>query len=265
MQTRWVAIAALVALLQACTANGPRGDEAGSIEVAVSRQSAGTEDRHRAKVHTELGQLYLREGRFEVALDEARIALEADSGYAPAHNLRGLVFMDLRKNDLAEDSFRRALGIARNDPEINNDYGWFLCQSGRPQDSIAYFKVAIANPLHDAQAKSLVNAGLCSLRSKADREAEDYFLRAIRVDRRQITAHYWLADIAYRGGRFDDAQRRIRDFHTVNEPVAASAWLGLRIARKLGDREEEARLNGIIRRKFRDSPEYARMSRGEFD
>ena len=49
------------------------------------------------------------------------------------------------------------------------------------------------------------------------------------------------------------------------EPTAETVWLALRIDRKLGNRESEARNAGILRRKYRDSAEYQLMLRGEFD
>ena len=41
-----------------------------------------------------------------------------------------------------------ALGLAAGDPEINNNYGWFLCQNGREQLAINYFMAAAKNPLY---------------------------------------------------------------------------------------------------------------------
>ncbi len=268
-----VLAAALAAVLVAgCGSSMPRPDssELANVEVAVSRQTSGSSEQQRAKVHTDLGRLYLLDGRYEVALEEAKIALEADGGYAPAHSLRGLVYMAINKSELAEDSFRRALGLARNDPEINNDYGLFLCQSGRAKASLDHFKVAINNPLFQMPVRALTNAGACLLsiredRQAEDRQAEEYFLRALRLDSRHTAALFWLADIAYRASRFADAQKRLKDLHNVMEPVAQSAWLALRLARRMGDRDEEARMMGIMRRKYRDSPEYQKLSRGEFD
>jgi len=262
-----VFLTAFALFLVGCTTPGGRSthSESDSVELPVSRQATSNERQQGAKVHAELGQLYLQQGSYEVALDEARIALESDASYAPAHNLRGLAYMAIGKNALAEESFRRALSLARNDPEINNDYGWFLCETGRAKDAIELFKVAIGNPLYDDPVRALANAGICSLRYQADHEAESYFLRVIRLDRKHITALYWLADIAYRGSRFADAHMRLRELHVAIEPVAQSAWLALRLARKMGDREEEARMMGIMRRKYRDSSEYQKLSRGEFD
>lgn len=255
----------LTAFLAACNSNAPRDAESVNVEQAMSRQTSSSEARQRAKVHTELGRLYLMEGRYEVALDEAHVAVEAEGGYAPAYNLMGLVYMALRKNELADQSFRQSLNLASGDPELNNDYGWFLCQTGKAKESIGYFKVAIANPLFQSPGKALTNAGLCSLRIKDDAQAEDYLSRSLRLDRANTSALYWLADIAYRTGRLADAQLRLKELHALSEPSAATAWLALRIERKLGDREAEARFMGIIRRKYRNSDEYQKLSRGEFD
>ncbi len=255
----------LLSLLMGCVSSGPRDSGTGNVEQAVSRQTSNSDVRQRAKVHTELGRLYLLEGRYEVALEEARVAADAESGYAPAHNLMGLVYMALRRNELAEQSFHQALQLASGDPEINNDYGWFLCQSGRAKESIPYFRMSVGNPLYQAPGRALTNAGVCSLLIKEDAQAEDYLSRALRLDRANVSALYWLADIAYRSNRLLDARQKLKDLHVVIEPTAESSWLALRVEHKLGDREGEARMTGILRRKYRDSPEHQKLSRGEFD
>ncbi len=252
-------------VLFGCNGSTVRSSNSGSVEVAVSRQDSSSVDRQRAKVHSELGRLYLQDGRYDIALSEAEIAFDADSGYAPAYNLQALVFMALRNSDSAEESFRKALNLAPNDPEIHNDFGWFLCQTGKAQESIGHFKVAIDNRLYTSPVKALTNAGLCSLSLKSDRQAEDYLQRALTMDRTNVAALYWLADIAYRDQRLAEARQRLKDLHVQIDPTAESAWLALRVDRKLGDRESEARNMGTLRRKYRESPEYQKLMRGEFD
>jgi len=75
--------------------------------------------RNRARVHTELAALYYSRNNMGVALEELRTAVAADASYAPAHGVFGLVYMELRENQLAEASFERALRLAPNDSEIN--------------------------------------------------------------------------------------------------------------------------------------------------
>ena len=71
----------------------------------------------------------------------------------------GLVYMELRENKLAEQSFERALRLAPNDPDINHNYGWFLCQTEREPESIKYFLQAIRNPLYPTPWRSYSAAG----------------------------------------------------------------------------------------------------------
>lgn len=234
-------------------------------EQAVSQQAATTEVRNRAKIHTELGSLYLQDQRLGVALDEARIALAADPSYAPAYNLLGLVHMFLAENGPAEENFQRALRLAPQDPEINNNYGWFLCQSGREQQSIAHFMVAVKNPLYSTPGRPLTNLGICHLRLKDDKAAEEHFVRALRADNgANPQALYGLGDIYYRNARYDEARRALGDLHKLVEPNAQSTWLALLIERKIGDRDGEARQIATLRRKFQGSPEYQKLMQGQY-
>lgn len=266
----WLALLHAVLMLAGCAGGAPKGigavpENASVVEQPVSTQTPATDNRQRAKAHTELGQKYLQLERFEVALEEARIALDADSGYAPAYNLLGQTYMVLGQNDQAESNFRKALQLAPADPEINNDYGWFLCQTNKVKESFAYFNLALRNPLYQTPAKALTGAGICSMRDGDDTSGESYLFQALKIDPNNLRAYYLLADIGYRNRRYDDARDWLKQLHAKMEPTAETAWLALRIERKLGDREGEARFTGVLRRKFRDAPEYQLLQRGEFD
>ncbi|WP_310449200.1 type IV pilus biogenesis/stability protein PilW [Sulfuritalea sp.] len=250
-------------LLAGCTATG--GGSGQSAQQAVSAQPAENEQQQRAKVHTELGSLYMLDGRSAIALEEARIALSADPNYAPAYNLLGLTHMVLNETRLAEESFQKALRLAPGDPEISNNYGWFLCQSGREQLSISHFMAAAQNPLYTTPTKPYTNAGICSLRLKQDKAAEDYLLTALRLSPTNTQALFWLADIAYRKGRHSEARQWTTDIEKMMEPTAEVIWLALRIERKLGNREAEARYATQLRRRFLGSPEQRLLAQGQYD
>lgn len=256
-------IPVLACLVAACGSDPAR--QGGQVEQAVSQQVAAGEAQRRAKVHTELGSLYLKDARYAVALDEARIAAAADPGYAPAYNLLGLVHMYLNETRFAEDNFAQALRLAPADPEINNNYGWFLCQTGREQLSMVYFQNAIRSSLYETPGKPLTNAGLCSLRVKDDRAAEEFLLRALRFDAENVQALYWLADINYRSARLAEARLRIGELHKLIDPNAESLWLALRIERRIGDREAEVRYATQLRRKFAGTVEHQRLMQGQYD
>lgn len=251
----------IVAALAGC-ASRPSVDD---TQTPVAQQAAVGDARQRAKAHTDLGLRYLRDNHLNIALDEARIAIEADSSYPLGYNLMGLVQMYLRENRAAEESFVQALRLAPADPEINNNYGWFLCQIGRPEQSISYFLLAAKSPLYATPTKPLANAGACAIAMKDDQAAETHLLAAVRSDVLNVDALYLLADLYYRNGRTTEARMRLAEVHRLGDPTAESAWLGLRIERRLGDREAEARYASQLRKKFSGSQQYQLLMRGQFE
>ena len=256
----------VLVLVAGCASIQGGGSNAGEgARQAVSREAPVGEPRQRAKIHTELGALYLRDGRFAVALEEARTALSADDSYAPAYNLLGLTHMFLNEPGLAEESFEKALRAAPGDPEITNNYGWFLCQNGKEKVAIEYFMRAASNPLYQTPTKPYTNAGICSIRIKDDKAAEAHLTRALKLDPSNAQALYWLGELAYRQGRFLDARQWIGDLEKLIELPADATWLALRIERKLGGRDGEARHASQLRRKFAGSPEQRKLLNGDYE
>lgn len=260
----WSLLSVLSVLLTGC-AGAPSAGAPTVTPAPVSQQEAVGDSRQRAKAHTELGMLYLRQGRLNVALDEARVAIESDASYPLGYNLLALVQMTLKDNKAAEENFGRAIRLAPTDPEVNNNYGWFLCQTERERQSFDYFETAGRSALYDAPTKPLTNAGICALAISDDKAAEGYLLRAMRLDPANSEAQFLLADICYRTGRLNEAKMRLADVHRLNEPSPQTTWLGLRVERKLGDREAETRFAAQLRRKFQESREYQLLMQGRFE
>jgi len=250
----------LLAVLAGCasTPEGPSVDT-GTIVGETA------EPRNRAKLHTELAALYFRRGAMGIALEELRAATAADPDYAPAHGMFGLVYAQLRETDRAESSFERALELAPTDPELNHNYGLFLCQSGREDESIRYFMQAVQNPLYQAPWRSYSAAGVCAMRRNNLKDAEAYFNRALRMNADETVSLLQLGQIRYRQGKFTEARRLVTRYNRAVEPTAESLWLAIRVERKLGERIAEASLAGQLRRRFPNSREYQALLRGEYD
>ena len=267
----FVWIAAAAALLAGCA--GSRGpSESMAMETAASSAPDSgaiigdvSPPRERARVHTELAAAYYERGSMGVALEELRIALAADSSYASAYNILGLVHMDLKEYPEAQQSFERGLQIAPNDPDINHNYGWFLCQTGRENESIKYFMQAVRNPLYPAPWRSYSAAGICALRKNNLKEADDFFQRALQLDSNDSASLLQLGQIRYRQGSLEEARRLVARYNKIVEPTPESLWLALRVERKLGERVAEASYGNQLRRRFSASREYQQLQRGEYD
>jgi len=255
-------ITALLLGLSAC-AGGPPSD-APSVDTGAIIGEVG-EPRNRARLHTDLASAYYQRGNMGVALEELRIATTADSGYAPAYSLYGLVYMELREQKLAEQNFERALSLSPNDADINHNYGVFLCQTKREPDSIKYFNQAIRNPLYSTPWRSYSAAGVCTLRTGNPKDAEHYFERALRLQPDDADSLLNLGQIRYKQGKIDEARKLVSRYNKLADPSAESLWLALRIERKSGERVAEQSYATQLRRRFPASPEYQALQRGKFD
>lgn len=224
-----------------------------------------SEQRKRAQVHTDLGAAYFSMGKLGVALEELKTAIDNDSKYAPAYNILGLIYMDLREFDKAEEYFQRSLDIDSNNSEAHNNYGWFLCQRNRVDEAIGYFMRALKNPLYATPEKAYLNAGECSLKKGDEKNAEDFFLRAIKFQPAPPKAFWNLAEISFRRGDYNDAQRYLEVFMKMSVPSREALWLGARIAHRLGKRDAEANYGLQLRKNYPDSLETQAFRNGQFD
>ena len=224
-----------------------------------------SDPRNRAKVHTELGALYYGRGNLAVALDHLRTATSADPSYALSYSMLGLVYMELRENKLAQGNFERALRLSPNDPDINHNFGGFLCHTGREAESIKYFLQAVRNPLYQMPWRSYSAAGVCSLRMDNIKDAEEFFQRALRQEPDDPPSLLQLAQIRYRQGKLEDARKMVSRYNKIVEPTAESLWLAVRVERKLGERAAESGFANQLRRRFSSSREYQLLQRAEYD
>lgn len=140
----------LPALLVACACSG-----------APSRK-----DQERAEIHYNLGAEALRAGRVQDALREFDEALDADEQFADAHLGRGLVMeYGFGKLDDAEKHYRRAIALRPAFPEAHNDLGQLLARTGRLDEAIREFDVALDNMLYKEPFVARCNKGLAIYRS----------------------------------------------------------------------------------------------------
>lgn len=231
-----------------------------------SRSQTTGEPRNRARIHTELGAMYFQNGHMSAALDELRIALNADSSYVQAYSVRGLVYARLKEYGKADDDFRRALDIAPGDPEVNNNYGWYLCDTGKERQSIAYFLQALKNPLYETPDRAYTNAGTCAMKAGDLDGAQNYLLNALRLSRDgALTARLQLAKLFYLRGIYEEARVYLNEvLKMLDQPTAEVLWLGMRIERKLGNRSTEGAYAAQLRSRYPTSLEYQEFLKGNF-
>ncbi len=181
MNTRLAGLV-VVGMLAGCA--GSPTPNAETSEMPVSQQVAVGDARQRAKAHTELGMLYLREGRIAVALDEARLAIESDQGYPLGYNLLGLVRMYLKEEKAAEDSFTRALRLAPTDPEALTGRAMVDGMSGSAGLATAAGRLAALQQRFPTSQVVVFNRGWVALYRQDVATVRTSWTRAVALDAR---------------------------------------------------------------------------------
>ena len=241
--------------------------QSGDFQGSAQKGDKSSDPRNRAKIHTELGSLYFQDGNMAVALDELRIALDADSSYYPAYSVRGLVHAYLKEYGKADSDFQRAMSYAPNDADVNNNYGWYLCETGKERQSISYFLTALKNPLYETPDRAYTNAGTCALRAGDQEGAERYLLQAVRLSRDGAPqARVQLAKLYFQRGVMEESRRYINEAMKMMEPPSVDLlWLALRVERKLGNKAGEGDYAALLRLRYPGSQEYAAFLKGNFE
>ena len=225
-----------------------------SVESRGVTDTAMADARRRAEVHTGLAGEYYQRGNFVIALSESRAAIKDDPTYVPAHNMQALVYMEIREDAAAREAFERALQLEPANPEVMNNYGWFLCLRNEAPRGLQLMQRAAADNYYPTPEKAYLSAGLCMRRLGRNAEAEDLLRRAVLIRPDLIGALYNLAAINFERGATKDAEIYLVRYMRLTTPSIDGLVLGVKIARANGDRSSEESFLQQLRRLHPDDP-----------
>jgi type IV pilus assembly protein PilF len=258
---RWLPLFLLVVVLAGCAVHPQVGNDK-DIVTASDETNAS----RRARLHMELASGYFGRGEMTTALDEVKLALQAEPNLGEAYNLRGLIYANLSDDRLAEDSFRRALQLNPRDADTMQNFGYYLCQKKRYAEATAMFDQALAVPQYREQSRTLTTKGVCQAFAGQLAESEATLLQSYQLDPANPSTAVNLAEVLYRRGEYDRARAYIGRVNAVPALVGSQTlWLAARIEHRLGNRTGVQELGEQLRRRFPDSRETAAFEKGKFD
>jgi type IV pilus assembly protein PilF len=252
----------VMVFLQAC-AQRPGAEKSSGADLVT--ESDEPQARRRARLRLELASGYLEQGQPAVALDEIKQALTLDPAFSEAYSLRGLVYMRLADNGLAEESFKRAIALNPRDADAAHNYAWLLCQQARYPESSKMFSQAVGNPSYAGRAKSLMADGVCLVRAGKRAEAEQSFLKSYEIDAGSPLTAYNLSSLLYERGDLSRAQFYMRRLNNSQLANSESLWLGIKIEQRLNDRAAMVQLGDQLRKRFGQTREAAWYEKGAFN
>ena len=132
-----------------------------TVAALACAHGPSSRDRRSADIHHDLGVEALRAGRFPDALRELDAALAVDDGFPEAHRGRAQVLQfGFGKLEDAEKEYRRAVSLRPTFSEAHNELGQLLAVTGRLDEAIREFDVALENMLYKEPFMARCNKGL---------------------------------------------------------------------------------------------------------
>jgi type IV pilus assembly protein PilF len=244
---------ALLVVLLATLAGCATSDGSG-----MKKESAESKREDAARVNTDLGQQYMRQGNLELALEKLNRALEFDPGYVDAHTVIAVLYETIGDSVQAGVHYKRAAELKPKAGAVNNNYGWYLCRSGKFVESQAYFERALADPFYKTPSLALSNSGTCLLKAGRRDEAENALRRALALDPNDAEALLQLGSVLYDKGEFFNARAFVQRHEGLSSPRPDALLLGRNVELRLGNGDAAREYTRRLLQSFPDS-EQARL------
>lgn len=209
-----------------------------------------------AKINTQLGLAYLKQGQMPLAKQKLLLALQQNPNSPTVLDAMAYFWETTGNQALASKNYKKAIAIAPHSGRALNNYGAYLCRQKRYQLAENYLLAAANKPTYTDSAAAFENAGLCELAIPNDEKAKGYFTRAIEQDRNRPVSYFELARLNYRQGDCRLAKKYLKGYNKIAQKTASSLWLGIEIANKKKDVATILKNGALLERNFPKSKQY---------
>ncbi len=226
-----------------------------TVEGETMPEAQSKEDR--AKASVELGLAHLRNGDRQSAKRPLLHALDVDPRSPDVHHALAIMYAGDLEHGLAYEHYTRALQLKPDYTQARNNFGAYLHSRGRYVEAIEQMQLAAADTLYPRRFVVFENLGLAYLETGRVREAEEAFRRALNLNPNQSRSHLELAELYFNTGKIEPSYNHFQRFQALNDGADARAlWLGIRLQRKLENRDAVASYALQLRNLFPASEEY---------
>lgn len=223
MKSAAVTVSVIVlAALAGCVSNGGK--------------TLGTPDSERAaEINLEIGIDALRKNNLVQAKEKIDKSIEQNPRNSKAQISAGMLYERLGDSNKAESHFAKGLALDPKNPEVQNNYGAYLCQKGKYDRGEKLMIEAAGNPLYRTPEVAYLNAANCARQGGELKRAEENLRKALAVRPKFGEALLQMADLQYKQTDYLSARGFLERYMEVGRTSATSLWLGVRIERGLGN------------------------------
>ena len=161
----------------------------------------------------------------------------------------------LGEDALAEKHFRKAISLNPKDSKAHNNYGTFLCNQNRIEESENEFLKAVENPLYPQADSAYANAGICVLKTPDKAKAEEYFNKSLRINPSQRSALYQMAKLSFERQEYAQTIDYIQHYEQVANHNSESLWVAFQSETNVGNKAKANDYANHLKKSFPASKE----------
>lgn len=173
-----------------------------------------------AELYYRLGDGAFRDRNIPAAIKDLLKAVQANPDHANAHHLLGFIYMGRQEYDQALTHFKRAVELAPELLEAQNNLGTCYLALCRWQEAEVIFAKLVVDPLYQTPYIAYNNLGMALLHQGRREEAVIRFQRAIFLDPTFCVAFNNLGMTLLDLGQLDDAQRALIQANSADASCA---------------------------------------------
>ncbi|AUZ05775.2 MULTISPECIES: type IV pilus biogenesis/stability protein PilW [Vitreoscilla] len=217
-----------------------------------------------ARIQNQLAIEYMNAQDYRAAIEAIDKSLAIDSRSLNALLTRAEIYHYLKMTDKAEESYQRALSIEPNSAEVNNNYGWYQCNTlGRIAESLTHFDVALADPTYPTPFIAYYNKGICSARLGQYAQGEALLKQALAANPQFTVANKELARLKMNEGQDALANTYFKIYQSQIQRLSADdLLLGWQISHRVGHIQAAAEYEMQLRSTYPYSDELRQMTTG---
>ncbi|MGI9250627.1 MAG: type IV pilus biogenesis/stability protein PilW [Pseudohongiellaceae bacterium] len=210
--------------------------------------------------YTRLAFAYYDNNDISAARRAINNGMQLDNRNSELHHISALIHQREGDMELAEESFRRAVRLQRNNSRARNNYAAFLFTQQRFAEAHRQLEIVTADTAYEGRAIAFENLGRSALSLERIAEAETAFQRALTLNPGLYVSSLELADIYISKQDWPTARRYFQQYIAASQrffPLTPRALLaGIEIESQFANEELTAAYARTLETLHRDSPEY---------
>lgn len=188
-----------------------------------------------AKTRVSLGLTYLKNGNYVQAKTNLDKAMEFAPRLGDVHFALAYYYQQVSEWEIARQYYEQAMHLDRNNPDLINSYGAFLCEVGEYREAKENLLKAVNIKSYNRSAESYENLAICSHRQGKTAEAMTYLRSALQHQPGRARSWYMLVELLIAKQQWQEAKIAYRQYEKVVPVTADTLNLAIEIENGLGN------------------------------